>query len=882
MYNGQQKATYGEQYNISPYYYNHISIAELPFSVRTINALIHANIKTVEQLLYKTEAEISEIKNIGSKCLEEIKEYVLSIDSSRLFIAQNNSVRIDIPIIFKENIDAIVHGNFSIFSGLSDDEKVALEKFKEAHQFLDTELIERCCYLPETVVPIINMFNQFIYENDKNTERLKHLNELVDLLPGAIKEASLLSVLNISATTQITIVAEKINKQISIDDYVSNLVQISNDEYCQLVEVLQWCNFDIKHELSELYRLIYKKSNMETVVKMRSNGNTLEETGIELGVTRERVRQIEQKAKRIFAQWNRGSKVLNKVSLLCGGDVVLAQNELEDFFCEHTPQMIWFLKDSEGDYIYDKQLNMFIAGGEELSSRGQLFLDSLPDVFHKNILQGFLKVAQTEWELPTEAVEKAVKENYNLTGNTYHRTRLSLTSMYDETLKKFYISGLHIYDPEELRVFRERVKELFGDVKLPQNNRALSARIADICILCGRGKYMPKQKEYLPKELTDRIYKFICESNSSIFLMNTLYSIFEDELICFGVDNKYFLQGILRSLFEDEFVFSRDYISKSGNVTTIHSEIVNFIKQSQYPVTKTEIQAEFPGVTDILISFAVSEPEVLNYFGEYLHANKLSVSKGEKEWLRITTSNILSDNKAHHAKEMFDFINIERPEILSRNGATFQFSLYSILEHLFNGMFQFSRPYISNLGVNIDRPGEVLHDLIYSEDEIIISEITSFAKENRFQIPSILDFLNNCNDNYLIVDSKKLASFDYIKINQDSALEIENILLQSVKKTMPIKDLDRISLLPPLNVPWTDWLVYSVINKWGTRLEVNTSSNQFRMAFPLISPIGEMNVDAFKDVVITENEVLITPDDLDDIDNLIADIIEDELLEVDL
>ncbi len=882
MQNIKQNISYAEQYNINASNYSDVLIAEFSFSMRTYNGLFQNGIKTVEQLLNSTESEVAKLKNVGSKCLEEIHQYISSLDSKEYLIASDTFKEniTFIPTVFKQNFVAISKGDFLVFNNLNEDEEQILCSFKEAYEILDKELIKQCCFAPQTVVSIINMFNHFVKQNDMFADNKACLIEQVNHLPNNVQNATISYVLELSGISLETVKLEETDKSLSIRNYIFNLSQINNEKAHQLSCALKWCNFSIEKELSELFEMLYKKSNMQITVKMRSVGHTLEETGAVLGVTRERVRQIEQKSKKIFTGWNRKYKILHQISLIRSGDTVLSETELEKYFGDNFSQIIWLLKDSKGDFVYDKQLEMFIGGGEEISSRGQLFLDSLPDVFNQNKLQDFLNNAHDEWDLPTEVVKKAITENYNFTGNTYHRTRLSLTSMYTEILNKYYKSGLHIYDPKELQLFREHIKEQFGDVKLPTNDRAISARLSDIGILCNRGTYRPKEKEYLPKSVTDKIYQYISTNESPVFLMNTLFSIFEDDLLPYGIDNKYFLQGILRSLYENEFIFLKDYISKNGNVTTIHSEIVNFIKKSNFPVSKSEIQLKFPGVTDILISLAVTETGVLNYFGEYLHASKLNISTEEKAWLKSIVTLVLSDDKSHHIKEIYDIISYEREEILSRNAIIFQYRLYSLLEYLFKDTFQFSRPYISNFGVSIEYPSEVLHDFIYNENTVTISDITSFAKEINFQISSILDFLNSCNDSYLIINSKQIARLEYINIDDTIAFKVEEALLQFVDVTIPINEITNLSLLPILNIPWTDWLVYSVLNKWSTKFEVAASSNQFRMAIPLVSPIGKMCADKFRYLSASQTEILSIPDDLDDIDNLIVDVIKNELFEV--
>src|SRR5204863_2631479 len=50
------------------------SVEELELSVRSYNCLKNANIRTIRELVHKSEAEMLKTKNFGRKSLNEIKE----------------------------------------------------------------------------------------------------------------------------------------------------------------------------------------------------------------------------------------------------------------------------------------------------------------------------------------------------------------------------------------------------------------------------------------------------------------------------------------------------------------------------------------------------------------------------------------------------------------------------------------------------------------------------------------------------------------------------------------------------------------------------------------------------------------------------------------
>jgi DNA-directed RNA polymerase subunit alpha len=58
------------------------SVEELELSVRSYNCLKNANIRTLRELVQKTEGEMLKTKNFGRKSLNEIKEILTSMGLS--------------------------------------------------------------------------------------------------------------------------------------------------------------------------------------------------------------------------------------------------------------------------------------------------------------------------------------------------------------------------------------------------------------------------------------------------------------------------------------------------------------------------------------------------------------------------------------------------------------------------------------------------------------------------------------------------------------------------------------------------------------------------------------------------------------------------------
>ena len=358
-----------------------------------------------------------------------------------------------------------------------------------------------------------------------------------------------------------------------------------------------------------------------------------------------------------------------------------------------------------------------------------------------------------------------------------------------------------------------------------------------------------------------------------------MFSVFENKLTSEGIDNKYYLQGILRELFGNEFVYKRDYILKDNNEASFYSEIVNYIRKQRYPISQKEIVGEFPGITDIIVSFAVSDPEIINLFGKYIHISSLNISNEYKSVLFASIKDLLCDKKTHHAKELFDTINLQRPDIWRNLFIEFPFGAFSLFEALFGDEFEFKRPYVARKGVTIEHAYERLAEYVNSKEIVEVAEIMDFARENNLLVYSILDLLDSLNDSHLIIDKENISKIDYIGVREDTANILEGHILYELGENdmMPISLFSSTHKLPELDIEWTEWLLYSVIKKWGKEIEVTVTSNQFRSASPVAVRRGKLNEVNIESFVNNDSMTLKKVDDLSNIDELIEDVIEIDL-----
>ena len=870
-----------------------VSVQSLPVSVRVTNLLMHNGIRTVADLYRMKIDDFIKLRGAGAKCYDETCKYLSDLSSKAIELNPTlvaPKVTRHVPQIISNNIERILNQDFSFCDNLDveSEETIIVKKYRDALEILGADLARICYTTPGKILPLMDALEPFVKTHQERQYREETIQKVLATIPewrfsnnvqGYInafthdeeQRKMLYCIYNIDA-----------NPKARINGFRFKKIAESVTDFALLLNFLKWCTFDINEEIMELFQMLYGRSNsIKTVLLGRAAGKTLGGIGNEIGVTRERVRQIEVKAKRIFNIWQSKAHILSKISAERNGDSVLSASELSEYFGDKYAEMVFLLRTSNSSaYYYDSQLDVFVMGDESISAVIGEIVESLPDAFDEKRYAAIMDEAVVEQSIPRELIEKAISDEFQKDGSTYHRAHLSLTAIYTEILKKYYQNGIDIYNENELEVFRQIAVKEYGCKKLPEKNRAISARLSDIGILCGRGKYRPKKKSYISKALAEKIHQYIVDSPSVIFMTNTLFNIFEDELLKFGIDNKYYLQGVLRELYDSEFVFRRDYISKDESVTSLYVEIVQYIKKFSYPITKEDIKKAFPGVTEIVISFATGDANVINLFGKYIHGSRLNLSGANSVYFEKVLRKFIAGDKVRHYKELYDFIERDDSDLLHKLYIHFPTSLFSVLEYLFKNQYQFKRPFIANIGTDIGDPEEQLHDLIISSDEIAISEITAFAKDNHYEIYSILELLNSFNGTHLLMDRDTFASIEYIGINDDIAKNVISILQDEVTETELITSLECIYRLPKINVPWTEWLIYSVVNRWGEALVAGTTSNQFKLSVPVVAPQGKLDVQKYEGVSVDTAVSIARVDDLDNIDDLISDFIEFDLDEV--
>lgn len=652
------------------------------------------------------------------------------------------------------------------------------------------------------------------------------------------------------------------------DEDILNLYKSAYSKtFCLVFDKLKYSlSESLRKEFSEV--LVFKTKSGKpiqewdkylNIIKKRVNGATLSSAGEEYGLSRERVRQIEKRYSTAFNNFytNTRGSISGIIHAFADSKHFITMQELTDIFGEYTDIFVYFLKQVENDDMdYIPELDIFAYEGvlnwyEELVKMSNDLPESISLVQVDKIAQDTtLMFSDLDIELPYDFIKSILVADYKLNGSVYSRSRMSLSKKYDIVLRKYFPDGIYIYEKEDMRKFRECYAKVFDDAdKLPENDRALYGRICAVTILCDRGKYISTPSKLITDELLQEICDYIDSSEKEIFITNTIFNLFEDKLRAEGINNKYHLQGVLHASLPNKYFFKRDYVSKSKEATSLYAEITKFVCQSESPVTKAQIRQEFPGVTDIVISIAAQDENIISGFSVYMSKDFITNQSDNVEILRETINEMVQDGEIHKSDDLMSILSLMHPEIIEEFEIESRYTLFSIVEALFDEDFSLSRPFFALKGIEIGKQEERMRDYLEGKDEVDINEFMEFVRDNAFIVNSILNQLNAFNGVFLLKDKNTIINIDSAGLNKYKAEYVEEFIDDLIKdKEVLVLQNINYSLLPRINVQWNEWLVYSIINKWSSKYKVITSSNQFRYSVPIVYKLDETAKD-FEDLL---------------------------------
>ena len=364
-----------EQLGLVPENYADMAVSELPFSVRVINVFKNNSITTVSDLLRLRPETLMGIRNFGRNCMDEVVGRLRSLPKEPLLERGHCKFQLNNkPLFILSHAESIALGDFSFAENmeLSQEEVQALSEYQTGYEMLGEDLALECYLTPEKIIPVISMFSNFC----RDAEQLALLrNEAADIPCDRRKNkaAGYIIAFTLDDYKRRTLLSLCPSETCSIDDLINIPLPNDSQKLTLLKQFLKWCAFDLEAEVRELFLPIFSNKRMESIVQMRARKKTLAQIGDAFGVTRERVRQIEAKARRKFSRYYSHIRLITRISAEKNGASTVSSNDIEDYCKTNVTELLYFLRNYENaHYTYDEQLDIFIIGDDSQIGRAHV------------------------------------------------------------------------------------------------------------------------------------------------------------------------------------------------------------------------------------------------------------------------------------------------------------------------------------------------------------------------------------------------------------------------------------------------------------------------------------------------------------------------------
>ncbi len=736
-------------------------IRELKLSIRSLHCLDEKGIKTVKELVSKSEEELLSIKNFGIKCLKEIKA---SLEKKGL------------------NLNMKINGDLE---KVKDNKQQVLPLF--SHSSINIKISE---------IKMINLNNVSVNALSLNTraksilqnKKIKNLAELVNTPFKKFlfsKNCGLKTANEIRWEAAICIISLIDGKNIDCPSLYDWLIYVRN-------EILE----------NNCLERIFKNHKYKEIFKRRfgigQKIETLQAIGNDFSLTRERIRQISKHGIQTFLKSlkypyrefikNFISEFYKYKRLLCyeGSDFIIKTDEFSLF------NSILSFKNKK--IVFDHKAKIWRDKNFPLLKKIDSFLNKQCDIgknYTKSEIRRFAEIfiekhdkSKKPTKLSPEAIERIIVSYFfKKHKEIYFFKRINLINNCAQLIRDHFPNGIAIY--KDINKFlslakREGYKEL-----LNKNKRALVSFIlrSDELVLWNWGEYIHLSNIKISDTLLKKVALWISERfNIGIpkVSMWGAYNMFKEECKNSGIPNEHALYSCMKMKYDKKFSFLKDpyvYPHQIRHRIKKKKVIEDFLLQLEKEATYKEIEQKL-GLKDYQINQIIEDSNKIIYLGngKYIHRDNIKIDKEDFHYLEKCIERELGK---------FDHISIEQIYknnivICMKNKINNPYVLYSVFSHFRKGNFYFPRfPHIISQKRKIEDDGNlsfndiVNHFFLAKKGVVYHKELYEYFVSDRGYKEKVIVNMPYLCENILRYTKSSYVSLETINWSEEKDLDLE-------------------------------------------------------------------------------------------------------------
>lgn len=343
-------------------------------------------------------------------------------------------------------------------------------------------------------------------------------------------------------------------------------------DYILINEILIY--LDNVPEVPEIVSILYKNLNEREliVLKERNQGKTLSDIGKITNVTRERVRQVEVKAKRKLHLNSVTTFMNNLLLLLFTNNEIVHLNEIKNILNDEEHfYLIRIIIEEGGKFIILDELNTVI-----LKKDYTKFRSFIVDNLSQDKLVIDINEVPFNNENNLEIIKFIANEfNYDFIENKFVQKNISIVKAIEYVFCK-HQDEIIINNETGFKRLKELIKSMLGK-EISSNQRSLFARVSDAenVILIDRNAYKYEDFSEVDREFISKIKEFIDDGLSKYPYVDPR-NIFNSNPLLMKTNDVYsftHLYSIIKNFYEDEYkigfqntlyIYIKDAISYSS------------------------------------------------------------------------------------------------------------------------------------------------------------------------------------------------------------------------------------------------------------------------------------------------------------------------------
>lgn len=588
-----------DSFGVDAALYADINVDRLELGVRSSNCLRNANIKTLEELLNRTEEELYAIRSMGARSVNEIKqciehflrEYHETDDSQApdgLDYSNTKSLEnISFTPNFKEAIESLLMGDQIDPEGLTNAQLACIPVLTNATEEMGAEICLEAYINPEYVSVVCDSLQEYAENTLPFYESLDKVKLQIRCLSSVIREKKVIPFIRaytVKESGDFSEVIEVCDDEATINDIPAILEELRASEHIDMLmkhigNFLKWMDFDFREVISNASKSILEFVNNRNkrnsdVMNFRAAGETLEAVASRFGLTRERIRQLEIRAYKSFSYaYSRQKYDLIMLTYAWrNGDSVIKFDELKQVVGEELATLLWvFVKDhlNNRNYYYSKTADAIVIRveddnnyeEEQLAEKTTEIIRKLPDVLEATQVKQMLSDIAEKHSIPLEIIEKVFFDSYRRVGQFYSQGRLTVVNMCDYVLKRYFPNGYKTNVAEEAENFRKHLVEHYGKQGGNMTYRAIDAKVGEIGVLCDRGRYIHPDYLDVAPEIMEAINAYIEASPRAEIMYAEIFDALQKKLAGTPITNRYLLQGALKK-YGCKYSTTRDFVRR--------------------------------------------------------------------------------------------------------------------------------------------------------------------------------------------------------------------------------------------------------------------------------------------------------------------------------